>query len=253
MTVAASKLSDKIFGIGFNKTGTSTLGKCFDILGTGPVARPQVLHDTFFGETYRYHDPNPVLTTQRKDDEHAEAAAVRPFGEYPYRTICDAVFDHQNHALALQIAINFRSFHDRPWNIGGLYKALDLAYAGSRFILTWRDPEAWWRSVESWLLVRHRDDHAKLNRYLKHIGNEAIDRDRFIDSYLAHNAAIRRYFDGRPNFLDINFEHGEGWEQLCLFLGTPIPDRPFPHENKQEYEHQKTGSSPEEAPHAAQS
>ena len=82
--------SPKVFGVGFNKTGTSTLGKCFDILSLTPVARPQALHDTF-------HDR---------------------FGPFPYRAICDEVFDRRNHQLAIEIAAGFRSFHDRPWNMG---------------------------------------------------------------------------------------------------------------------------------------
>lgn len=235
MTPASSKPSGKIFGIGFNKTGTSTLGKCFDILGTGPVARPQVLHDSFQADSYRDYLRRPFFTTLIADRESDEDSAFRPFGEYPYRTICDEVFDHGNYGLALQVAMNFRSFHDRPWNVGDLYKLLDIAFPGSRFILSWRAPEAWWRSVENWLTISHPDDHAKLRRYLKHIGTDTIDKGRFIEGYLAHNAAIRAYFGERPDFLDINFEHGEGWERLCAFLETPIPDHPFPHENKQDY------------------
>ena len=32
--------------------------------------------------------------------------------------------------------------------------------------------------------------------------------------------------------LVIDIVGGDGWEQLCPFLGVPIPEEPFPHSNK---------------------
>jgi hypothetical protein len=221
-----STSSGKIFGIGFNKTGTTTLGRCFDILGLGPVARPQVLHDSFLAPSFHDYFPlpsrPPLIITQSPED---------PFGEWPYRAICDEVFDHHNHALALDIAVHFRAFHDRPWNIGDLYQALDRRFPGSRFILTWRDAEIWWRSTSRWLTVQHAGDEARMHRFLKHVGADRVDRDRFVSAYLEHNRAVRAYFGDRPDFLAINFEQGDGWNRLCDFLGVPIPTVDFPHEN----------------------
>ncbi|MES2497572.1 MAG: sulfotransferase [Pseudomonadota bacterium] len=223
----------KIFGIGFNKTGTSTLGRCFDILGIAPVARPQMLHDSFQSDSFRQFFPGPAAPPVV--GKYSVDSASDPFGEWPYRSICDEIFDHRNQALAIEIATHFRAFHDRPWNVKDLYQTLDHAFPGSFFILTWRDPEAWWRSTERWLGITHPDDHAKLERYYKHLDTDNVDKERFIAGYLAHNADVRRYFGSRTDFLDINFEHGDGWERLCRFLGVPVPDCPFPHENKQRY------------------
>ena len=207
MSTPTGAESPKVFGVGFNKTGTSTLGKCFDILGLTPVARPQALHDSFQDR----------------------------FGAYPYRAICDEVFDRRNHQLAIEIAAGFNSFHDRPWNIGDLYQDLDVAFPGSLFILTWREPAAWWRSTRNWLTVSHPDDDPKLGRYLRHLDTERVDEVSFVDAYLAHNEAVRAYFGDRPNFLEVNFERGDRWQRLCRFLGMPIPEHPFPHENRQTY------------------
>ena len=233
MSSVAPPPASKVFGIGFNKTGTSTLGKCFDILGLTPVARPQVLHDSFQADSFRRFFPEPAVPPMV--GKYSDDPVADPFGEWPYRSICDEVFVHRNHALAIEIARQFRAFHDRPWNVGDFHQTLDTTFPGSLFILTWRDPEAWWRSTERWLSTSHPDDLAKLSRYYKHLHTDSVDKDRSIAGYLTHNDAVRRYFGDRSDFLDINFEQGEGWERLCAFLGVPMPDQRHPHENQQSY------------------
>lgn len=223
----------RIFAIGFNKTGTTTLGKCFDLLGLGPTARPQVLHDTYMPGTAAARAIAPLLRATG-----AGPADDALFGEFPYRVICDQQFDLANTPLLLEMARSFRSFHDRPWNVGTFYQELDNAFPGSRFILTWREPEVWWRSTARWLTVMHRDDPARMERFLKHCRTDRLDREAFLAAYDEHNAGIRAYFAGRDDLLDINFGLEPHWERLCAFLGCPLPDAPFPHENRQNYESQ---------------
>jgi hypothetical protein len=160
------------------------------------------------------------------------------FGDFPYRAICDQQFDHANTPFALALAQDYRSFHDRPWNVGDFYRHLDAQFPGSRFILTWREPEVWWRSTQRWLTVVHRDDPARMERFLKHCKTDRLDREAFLAAYAEHNAAIRAYFAGRADLLDINFEAEPRWERLCAFLDCPVPDLPFPHENRQRYDDQ---------------
>jgi hypothetical protein len=224
------KLKTKIFGLGFNKTGTSTLGRCFDILKLGPTARPQVLHDTFARES---EAARSVAAFAQGVENFSSPKEI--FGEFPYRAICDQIFDYGNTDIAVAIASRFRSFHDRPWNVGALYQVLDREFPESRFILNWRKSDNWWRSVERWLTVSHADDIAKYERYLKHTGSEGLDKDRFITAYEAHNSEIQAYFRGRDNLLCLNFEQDPGWGPLCEFLGCPVPEEPFPHENRQSY------------------
>lgn len=227
----------KVFCVGLNKSGTSTLGECLKLLGFGPLAEPQVLHDSFQPDQWREHLRRPFVFAPVPGQAGTETrdALDAPFGEYPYRAICDEVFDHANYGLALQIASSFRSFKDRPWNTSPLYQVLDKAFPGSRFILTWRDPDTWWRSVDHWLRVSHPEDAAKEQRYRKHFGADPADRVGCVAHYEAHNAEVRDYFAGRDDFLAINFERGEGWAELCPFLGVPIPGAPFPHANRQDY------------------
>lgn len=44
---------------------------------------------------------------------------------------------------------------------------------------------------------------------------------------------VRHFFDDKPaeRFLEFNVFRGDGWEQLCRFLGREAPQSPFKHEN----------------------
>ncbi|NEQ26956.1 MAG: hypothetical protein F6K28_49635, partial [Microcoleus sp. SIO2G3] len=45
---------------------------------------------------------------------------------------------------------------------------------------------------------------------------------------------VVEYFKDRPDsLLVLDICGGEGWEELCTFLGTPAIDQPFPYTKKQ--------------------
>lgn len=125
------------------------------------------------------------------------------------------------------LAGEFDALQDVPW--AALFRELDEAYPGSRFILTMRDEDAWLASAS-----RHfKDTDIHLHRWLygtsRLLGNEEIYRARF----RRHYAEVTEYFSQRPEaLLTMDFAAGDGWETLCRFLGEPIPARPFPHENQ---------------------
>lgn len=229
-------LEPKVFGIGLSKTGTTTLGTCFEILGMVPSAHPQAIHDALVGsgpnagmldcwaETASMSSPNPDGITGKAR-----------FGLWPHRALVAEVLAYRNYDLVIELARHYRSFEDRPWNIAPLYRLLDEAFPGSRFILTSRSADSWWRSVEQWLTRTHPQDEGKRWRYFRQLGVDRIERHAFIAAYSRHNTEIRHYFSGRSDFLEIDFEQGIGWEQLCDFLGCEIPSVPIPHENRQFY------------------
>ncbi|MYB38989.1 MAG: hypothetical protein F4Y26_16720 [Gammaproteobacteria bacterium] len=41
--------------------------------------------------------------------------------------------------------------------------------------------------------------------------------------------------EGCSDLLVLDFERGDGWPELCAFLGEPVPDTPFPHVNRGVY------------------
>jgi hypothetical protein len=183
------EIKDRVFCVGFNKTGTRSLLNSFEILDLGPVA-----------------SCNMKLT--------------------------QGIFETGSYEEALRYARDYRSFKDRPWNVWDMYIHLDERFPGSYFILTVREPESWWRSVDRWITVQKP---SMGSIYRKHLRSSSPSKESMIEAYLRHNREITEYFDGRDCFLVMNLEEGDGWEKLCPFLDLPIPDFPFPHSNRQNY------------------
>jgi hypothetical protein len=185
----------RYFAIGLNKTGTTTLGRCFLALGLTPIAEPRSPHMNF-------------------------------------AALSQSIFDRKDFSVALEAADYFRAFQDRPWNIWKIYQQLDEKFPGSYFILTERDSEKWWQSVNRWLNVLHPQDGKKRQRYFDHLNVDKIEKSLFIEAYEKYNQEVKDYFAGRDNLLVMNLEQGDGWEKLCHFLGRYVPSIPFPHANK---------------------
>lgn len=55
-----------------------------------------------------------------------------------------------------------------------------------------------------------------------------------IAMYTSHNEGVVDFFQERTAsdvLLEICWEQGDGWQELCQFLKLPVPACPFPHEN----------------------
>lgn len=116
------------------------------------------------------------------------------------------------------------------------YDELLEAYPDCKCILTVRDEDDWWRSIE-----HHSNVHRKLNDpemdpfrtqlrsyiYGSIIAKEFLYRKR----YREHNERVIRRIP--PNqLLIMDVVAGDGWDVLCPYLGYDIPQLPFPHMNK---------------------
>ena len=63
-----------------------------------------------------------------------------------------------------------------------------------------------------------------------------VTESQLIERYERHNAEVENYFHDRPkDLLIVNWAEGDGWKELCDFLGRDIPNEPFPHSNKGNY------------------
>ena len=181
----------KIFGIGWAKTGTTTLGKCFEHLGFDHQSqRLDLVKDLAAGDLSRI----------------------------------------------MALAKGKESFEDWPWII--LYRELDKAFPGSRFVLTCRDSANWIRSYRN-MLRGQGDASEELNeirRILYGLPFPHVTEAQLIERYEKHNQDVSVYFHGRPEaLLVVDWARGHGWRELCGFLNTDTPSEPFPHANRGDY------------------
>ena len=187
----------KIFGIGFPKTATSSLGQALAILDYRSVHDPYEILPRFFPDELKNFAYDPDIL-----DNHDAFAGV----------VCL------------------------------VYRELDQAYPGSRFILTVRDEDSWIRSLRGHLFPRAKATQndsliplqpftrsSMFNGDLWFIDEHAAD---YLQRYRDFNRGVMDYFKGRDNLLVMDIQKGDGWEKLCTFLGCDIPSEPFPWKNR---------------------
>lgn len=174
----------KVFGIGFHRTGTTTLNECLKSLGF----------------SHKGYD----LDLLRKVDR-GELEEVR------------------------RVADRYECFDDWPWPL--IFRSLDEWYPDAKFILTTRkSPEVWLDSVK-----RHAKTTGPTESRQIIYGHPRVEghEDVYLERYRRHNQEVREYFSDRPDdLLEICWETGSDWEDLCTFLDMEVPDRPLPHANK---------------------
>lgn len=178
----------KVFGLGLNKTGTSSL----------KVALRRLGYEHF-----------------RRQGRMAHAYFERDW---------DALF---------KVTDDFESFEDWPWPL--MYRELFARYGDSaRYILTTRkSPGVWVESLKKHAVATKSGGIIRKNIYgyrYPH-GVEAAH----MAFYEAHNAAVRAFFaEHAPHlFLEVCWENGDGWPELCDFLLEPRRGKQFPHANKE--------------------
>lgn len=186
----------KVFGLGLSKTGTTSLGGALNTLGIRTIHYP---HDR--------------------------------------RTLDDL----RNGNYKLSILEEYQGIVDIP--VAPYYAQLDRVYPNSKFILTVRDRDSWLKSAEvHWGLKIETSDERpekelgrEFTRFISACvyGTIKFNRDRFLYVYDTHLRNVCDYFRNRPkDFLIMDICDGDGWDQLCPFLGYSIPKTRFPHANR---------------------
>lgn len=174
----------KVFGIGLNKTGTTTLGIVFELFG------------------YKHAGNNLDLTRAAKKGDLA---------------------------MVYEYVEDYDSFEDWPYPL--IYQQLDTKFPGSKFILTTRkDSKKWVQSLKIHSLITGPTEYRELVYGFSMPQGREIEHIKF---YEDHNQKARQYFQNREkDFLEVCWEKGSGWEELCKFLSKDKPTIPFPHANK---------------------
>lgn len=197
----------KVFCIGFSKTGTTSIEHALNDLGY------KVLKGHWANNTSNY---GAALYVNNDIDE------------------------------LLKLTTNYDAFADAPWGGSRLYRKLHEVYPDAKFIFTRRDPERWYRSFET-MMTEFTDntDDAFDSMFRNHMygtvyyfshlfGIKTLtgNKKKIIDTYKEINDEIEVYFKGNPNFLRMDVVNGDGWELLCPFLGEKQPEWEFYHMNK---------------------
>ena len=184
-----------VFGIGFHKTGTSSLAAALRVLG------------------YRTIHGDPTRESHGGDEGRTLLELIEK-GNYDLPTL------HE-----------YDAFTDNPYF--SIWRPLAEAHQDANFILTVRDREAWIEScvcyyrgrrirpMRRWMFGEHADP-----------SSSDAARGAWLSQYDAHNTAVREYFSDCPDrLLVMNIADGDGWERLCPFLRVAVRRNPFPSKN----------------------
>ncbi len=116
-----------------------------------------------------------------------------------------------------------------------VFPQIHAAFPGAKFIYTVRDEDSW---IESLKKVEFTRLPARIGSYryyarLAVFGVTVFHEERYRWVFRDHDRRVREYFSGEraKNLLIFDVTRGDGWAELCPFLGVPIPDIPFPHVN----------------------
>jgi tetratricopeptide (TPR) repeat protein len=183
----------KVFGIGLSRTGTTSLAEALTLLGIDTA-----------------HWTNPLT----------------------HQLLSDADF--------------FMFGASTDCCVSAEFEKLYYQYPNARFVWTRRPLDAWLASFE-----RHHDRHswARDAEELRNVFDQNLCTHMFehaaLEFGLYLNAAdlpaawrefearVEYFFSDKPEgrLLTLDLFAGQGWPELCAFLGRPVPDAPFPRLN----------------------
>lgn len=131
-----------------------------------------------------------------------------------------------------QVLAQNEALTDTP--IPSFYRELDARFPGSKFILTVREMDGWLLSCKKQfnakLAEKQNEAHNRL--FMDLYGTTVFDEALFRRGYQRFVEGVHRHFKVRPqDLLVLDVAGGDGWEALCVFLGKPVPEIPFPKAN----------------------
>jgi hypothetical protein len=186
---------NKIFCIGFPKTGTTSLHHALQELGLRSIH-------------HGFDSPGDLKA-------HLESA------RHINQEIRQAVRDG---ADLLACIPDYDAYTD----IGAVrthYKLLDSQYKGSLFIYTTRDKSSWLRSLQAHINRRTREK-------LLSEGKAPRDPYEILIERQAFETDIDVYFEARPeDLLKLDVSDENAFPRLCRFLQVPVLAKAFPRRN----------------------
>lgn len=182
----------KIFCIGLNKTGTSSLHEAFKILG--------------FKSVHFLDDKGRNIKDIIEENYYNNEDILKGISHY------DAFSDWD---------------HDETSHL--IFKEFDQQYPNSKFILNTRNLEDWLNSRENHVL---RNQKSFSKNFISKKSWLKVDLNSWTIHYRRHHQAVYEYFKGRESDLLIfDVTKGDSWDKLCDFLEIEPPKAKFPQAN----------------------
>jgi hypothetical protein len=185
-------MKNKIFCVGLNKTGTSSLHEAFKILGLKSV--------------HEYTDSGQNIKDMLHENYLSGSDILKGLEAYDAYTDWDKM----------------------PYN-QVIFKEFVKQYPNSKFILNTRDIDGW---LNSRVKHVKRNQLEKKNNPDADIKWLDIDVKAWEEEFKKHHEVVFEHFKNREEeMLVFDITKGDGWEKLCPFLEMPIPSVPFPVKN----------------------
>jgi hypothetical protein len=191
-------LDSRVFGVGFGRTGTTSLADALNELGI------KTIHCLDYEQLLlEYRARDKCFCGERLFALLNNVPAIANGTGLPYREI-DRRYPGSRFVLTVREATSWLRSKRH-------YAELEL--------------KEW-----SGLPATAQDSKRLLREQI--YGSFEFDEEVWLASYRAHVAAVENYFRDRPDdLLVMNIADGDGWEKLCPFIGLPFPDSPFPSRN----------------------
>ena len=188
-------MSLEVIGAGFGRTGTESMKLALEQLGFGPC----------------HHMKEVLANPEQLEIWRAIARGDPPDWEMAFADYGSAV----------------------DWPSAFFWEELSEVYPEAKIILTVRSPESWHKSMSNTIfkVLEASTDPDSIGLKLiaeRVFGGRFLDRDHAIAVYEKNNADVQAAFDDDRLLV---YHLGDGWEPLCRFLDTPVPDTPFPRSN----------------------
>lgn len=199
----------KIFCIGYNKTGTTSLERLMN--NNNIISAPQRPFE-YNLESYFYDNYSTFVKMIKND-----------YYEYTF-------------------------FQDVPFSLPNFYKTLDEEFENAKFILTVRDTEdVWYNSMVRFYKKMFLNFYNPKNiggyvyegvlfKILTQVygapKEDPYNEKILKNSYLNHILEVKEYFKDRDNLLVINLKEDNLIEKLEKFIGNEFKKKDIPHLNK---------------------
>jgi len=203
------KISNKVFCVGFHKTGTSSFREACNILG-------------YKSAHWTQHSDYGLLGSLRKGEHNKELDEFNAFSDVPIPSYYKHFdINYPGSLFVLTIRDN------ESWS-----KSVEYHLRRRDTDLSLHDEINHQRCLQEM-----QEDNKEYSFDAKLLGEAeriqyshyegSLSMTKCIDKYNQHVSEVKSYFNGKNNFLV--FDVKQGWGPLCSFLKKKIPPQKFPH------------------------